>query len=292
MKFQLISSLLLLGSSCSTVYFNFLIDTQSQLHEKGSYSAWTIASKISSELDLKFVCFKKYMDEPLVTKMIRETLVNYEVLSQQEATFVCPEHLLLTNGRNVYKLKVIVGQQTAWSKAITLLVEDDRSDITTWVADNYDFHFSAYFKSKDYLWLRNILMHDLKFSTDEWILGCLMQVLNDNHFSTADMYNNIPWIDSLKKIFGWGNRLEEHMGHFGPWTMGKSETLNWMINRKLIKTRWHWLKACSNIDTLVHNLRDFFSHQTTKNNFGMMLNLSWHYDSGDDGMSLECAHVW
>ena len=33
-------------------------------------------------------------------------------------------------------------------------------------------------------------MHDLKFSTDEWILGCLMQVLNDNHFSSSE--ENIP----------------------------------------------------------------------------------------------------
>lgn len=60
-----------------------------------------------------------------------------------------------------------------------------------------------------------------------------MQVLNDNHFNNADSYENIPWTDSLTKIFRWYNRLENHMGHFG------SETY---LNPKLLI---EWLTANS-----------------------------------------------
>ena len=279
-KFHLIGSLLFLGASCSSFSQLKLGGTQNKL--RGSYSAGIVASRITGELYLKGVCLNKYMDDPLVTKIIRETLVNFGVLLESEATCVQPEHLLLT-GRNQYKLKVFDGASTAWSKTITLIVESN-SDITTWSQNDNIFHFIAYFTPSNYLWLRNLLMHDLKFSTDEWFLGCLMQVLNDNHFDSS--WANIPWTDSLTKIFRWNNRLEEHMGDFGPWECGKSETLNLMINRK--NKRWY---LCNNIDLLVYALRDFFDYQTAKNNFGMMLNLEWDWSRGDN-MRLEHFYVW
>ena len=52
--------------------------------------------------------------------------------------------------------------------------------------------------------------------------------------------------------------------------MDKSETCSAMINRAGTFTD---VGACEDIKILMHNLRDFFHHQTTKNNFGMMLNL-------------------
>ena len=58
-----------------------------------------------------------------------------------------------------------------------------------------------------------MLRHDPKLSPDEWFLGYLVQMLNDNDFDTS--WDNIPWTDSLTKIFRWGNQLEEHTGDFG-----------------------------------------------------------------------------
>ena len=195
----------------------------------------------------------------------------------------------MLTGRNQYKLKVVDGSSTAWSKAVVLIVEK-KSEITTWDVDDYDFHFIAYFTPNDYLWLRNLLMHDPKFSTDEWFLGCFMQVLNDNHFDSGE--DNIPWTDSLTKIFSWGNRLENHMGHFGPWWADESETADDMINREG-KSK---VKACMDIIVLMYNLRSFFIHQTAENNFGMMINLAWHFSwdeySGDVAMNLKCAYIW
>ena len=279
-KFHLIGSLLFLGASCSSVSQLNLGGTQSKL--RGSYSAGIVASRITGELYLKGVCLNKYMDDPLVTKIIRETLVNFEVLMESEADLVQPEHLLLT-GRNQYKLKVFDGASTAWSKTITLIVESN-SDITTWSQNDNIFHFIAYFTPGNYLWLRNLLMNDPKFSTDQWFLGCLMQILNDNHFDSS--WANIPWTDSLTKIFRWDNRLEEHMGDFGPWECGLSETMNGMINYK--NKRWYF---CHDIELLRDELRDFFDYQTAENNFGMMLNLEWTW-SRDDHDRLKKVYVW
>ena len=279
-KFQLVSSLLFLSTSCATVaQFNYLVGTSVKLNKS---SAKSIAGKISGELYLKGVCLNKYMDDPLVTKIIREELVNFELLSKQEANFVEPEHLLLT-GSNKYKLKVFDGASTAWSKTITLIVESN-SDITPWTTDDHDFHFIAYFTPGDYLWLKKILMHDPKLSKNNWFLGCFIQVLNDNDFDSD--CPNIPWTNSLKKIFVWADRLQEHMGHFGFWGANKSYTADAMINRS-----WG-IPICQNIDNLMHNLRTFFYHQTAENNFGMMVNLAWHYDSYDNPMILRSAYVW
>ena len=279
-KFQLIGSLLFLGASCSSASQLNLASIQSKI--RGSYSAGVIASRIKGELYLKGVCLNKYMDDPIVTTIIRDTLVNFEVLTESEANLVQPEHLLLT-GRNQYKLKVVDGSSTAWSKAITLIVED-HSEITNWTQNDNIFHFIAYFNPGNYLWLRNILMHNSWFSRDEVFLGCFVQVLNDNHFDTS--WDNIRDTDSLTKIFKWGNRLEEHMGDFGPWECGISETMNLMINWK--NKRWYF---CHDVELLIYELRDFFNYQTAKNNFGMMLNLEWTW-SRDDHMRLKTVCVW
>ena len=287
-KFQLISSSLVLFTGFSgTTQQLFNIHRATTVH--WPHPVKLIARKIRGTFYLKGVCLNKYMDDPLVTKMIRQTLMNYRILSESEASCVQPEHLLLT-GTNQYKLKVFDGSITAWSTAVTLIVES-HADITTLQAGDYFFHFIVYFTPENYLWLRNILMHDPKFSTDAWFLGCLMQVLNDNHFSSSSSYTNIPSTDSLTKIFRWSNRLEKHMDHFGAWWMTKNTTVDLMINRKHVEHDGYTIAVCKNIDVLMNNLRGFFKYQTAKNNFGAMLNLEWDYDS-DNGYSLQLADIW
>ena len=285
-KFQLVTSLLFLGATCSTFPQFNLTGIQNKL--RGSYSAGIIASRITGELYLKGVCLNKYMDDPIVTTIIRDTLVNFEVLTESEADLVQPEHLLLT-GRNQYKLKVFDGSSTAWSKAVTLIVES-HADITTWYAGDYDFHFIAYFTPKQYLWLRKILLHDPKLSADQWILGCLVQVLDDNDIDTD--WENIPWTGSFPKIFRWDNRLEEHMSHFEPWPVSKSEIINMMINCKDIDHLMRKVRACKDIDILILTLRGFLNYQTAEDNFGMMLNIEWNYDTDSNAMSLKSAYIW
>ena len=286
MKFQLVSSLLFLGASCVTFTQLNLAGSQSEL--PGSYSAEIIASRIKGELYLKGVCLNKYMDDPTVTTVIRDTLVNFEVLMESEADLVQPEHLLLTE-RSQYKLKVFDGSSTAWSQKITLIVET-HADITTWNVGDYDFHFIAYFTPKQYLWLRNILLHDPKLSEDQWILGCLMQVLDDNDIDSN--WENIPWTDSFPKFFRWNNRLEKHMGDFGPWPVSKSEIINMMINRKDIDHLSRKVRVCKDIDILILTLRGFLNYQTAEDNFGMMLNIEWNYVTDNNSMSLKSAYVW
>ena len=251
------------------------------------HSIQTIARKIHGEFYLKSVCLNKFMDDPLVTKMIRQTLVNYRILSESEALLVRPLYHWQLTGDNSKPLFITDGKKWAWSKYVTWHIES-YSNITTWTVNDYDFHFLAYFSPDSYLWLRNILMHDPKLSTDEWFLGCLMQVLNDSNFDSD--YIIIPWTDSLAtKIFHWNNRLEEHMGHFGAWDENATETVIRMIHR--IDRGWR-MPLCKNIDNLINILRYFFNCQTTKNNFGMMFDLEWSYNSGDFGMTLQSAHVW
>lgn len=116
-----------------------------------------------------------------------------------------------------------------------------------------------------------------------------MQVLNDNDFDTN--WDNILWTDSWTKIFRCGNQLEEHMGDFGLglWPKSKFEIMNAMINLKYIDHHLHQIEVCENIDVVMYNLRYFFNYQTAKNNFGMMLNLEWSYNAGDDAMTLRSA---
>ena len=248
-----------------------------------------IAAKITGEVYLKSFCLHHYMDEAAVTNNIRAVLVNYELLSADEAQYVFPEHRLLSQSKTYSTLLVFKYSQVAHSKGIALIVES-HSEIVTWHVDDHKLHFIAYFTPGNYLWLKNILMHDHKFRKDDWFLGCLMQVLNDNHFNYY--CKNIPCTDALTKIFRWGNRLEEHMGHFGSWLTDKSETLNAMINRHYIKRRYRKIKVCKGIDVLMNNLRGFFKYQTAENNLGMMFNIEWTYDSDDDAMTLEFAHIW
>ena len=65
------------------------------------------------------------------------------MLSNSEATYFQPEHLLLT-GSSEYKLKVFDGASTAWSKTITLILESN-SDITLWTTDDHNFILSLIF---------------------------------------------------------------------------------------------------------------------------------------------------
>ena len=289
MKFQLISSSLVLFTGFSTTPKYLFNNISEPKTPSWHHSVKLVARKIRGEFYLKGVCLNKFMDDPLVTKMIRQTLVNYRILSESEASLVAPDHVRLQKNSS-HALWVTDGKKGVYSKDITWHVEP-YSDITTWHVDDHFFHFIAYFTPENYLWLRNILMHDPKFSSDAWFLGCLMQVLNDNHFSSSSSYTNIPSTDSLTKIFRWGNRLEEHMGHFGAWWMSKNATVDVMINRKHVEHDGYTIAVCKNIDVLMNNLRGFFKYQTAKNNFGVMLNLEWGYNS-DDGYSLRLADIW
>ena len=134
-----------------------------------------------------------------------------------------------------------------------------------------------------------MLRHDSKLSSDEWFWGYLVQVLNDNDFDTN--WDNILWTDSWTKIFRCGNQLEEHMGDFGLglWPKSKFGIMNAMINLKYIDHHLHQIEVCENINVVMYNLRYFFNYQTAKNNFGMMLNLEWSYNAGDDAMTLRSA---
>ena len=282
-KLTLITSSLLLFTgfaSTSKCLFN-IISEQNTSHRRHSVRA--IARKIRGEFYLKSVCLNKFMDDPFVVKMIRQTLVNYRILSESEALLVRPPYHWQLTGDNSEPLFVTDGKKWAWSKYVTWHIES-YSKISTFHVDDHFFRFIAYFSPKNYLWLKNLLTHDPKFSTDRWFLGALVQVLNDNNFDSV--LNNIPWTASLPHIFHWNNRLEKHMGHFGPWERDKSETINLMINRGLSAP------ICQNINNLIHTLRYFFNDQTVKNNLGMMLDVEWSYDSGDYSMTLQSAHVW
>ena len=184
------------------------------------------------------------MDDLFVAKMIRQTLANYRILSESKVLLVHPPRHWQLTGDNSEPLFVTDSKKWARSKYVTWHIES-YSKINTFHVDDHFFRFLAYFSPKNYLWLKNLLTHDPKFSTDRWFLGALAQVLNDNNFDSV--LNNIPWTKSLKEIFVWADRLQEHMHHFGFWGTNKSYTAYAMIN-----------PICKNIDNLMHNLRAFF----------------------------------
>ena len=105
---------------------------------------------------------------------------------------------------------------------------------------------------------------------------------------------SIPWIDSLTKIFRWCNQLEEYMGDFGLvlWPKSKFRIMNAVINQKYMNHHLHKMEVYGNINFLIYNLRYFFNCQTAENNFGMMLNLEWSYNAGNNAMTLLSAHIW
>lgn len=125
MKNQLVRYFILVISSSPVLQFDLTIKS---VKLNKFRSAESIAGKISGELYLKEIFLNKYMDDPLVTKIIYETLVNYEMLYPLEADLVILEQLLLTE-RNQYKLKVLMVHRQHDQK-ITLIVAD-YSDITT-----------------------------------------------------------------------------------------------------------------------------------------------------------------
>ena len=89
-----ISLLLLAGSSVTT---RCLFNINEQKMFRRHHSIQTIARKIRGEFYLKSVCLNRFMDDPLVTKMIRQTLVNYRILSESDALLVSADHVRLTN---------------------------------------------------------------------------------------------------------------------------------------------------------------------------------------------------
>ena len=139
MKNQLVRYFILVISSSPVLQFDLTIKS---VKLNKFRSAESIAGKISGELYLKEIFLNKYMDDPLVTKIIYETLVNYEMLYPLEADLVILEQLLLTE-RNQYKLKVLMVHRQHDQK-ITLIVAD-YSDITTWGLDDHNFHFTTYY---------------------------------------------------------------------------------------------------------------------------------------------------
>ena len=76
-KFQLVSSLLFFGASSSIIPQVYLQEKVNRHH-----SVQTVARKIRGEFYLKSACLNKFMDDPFVVKMIRQTLVNYRILSE------------------------------------------------------------------------------------------------------------------------------------------------------------------------------------------------------------------
>ena len=78
------------------------------------------------------------------------------------------------------------------------------------------------------------------------------------------------------------------MGHFGRFDDGKSETVDEMICRPESASGYN---ICKNINDLINILRYFFNYQTTKDNFGMMLDVEWSYNWRNNGMTLKSARV-
>ena len=68
------------------------------------------------------------------------------------------------------------------------------------------------------------------------------------------------------------------MDHFGYWDENVTDTVVRMIQR--IDQGWRML-LCKNIDNLINILRYFFNDQTVKDDFGMMLDVEWSYNSDD-----------
>ena len=89
-----------------------------------------IATKITGELYLKSFCLHRYMDETTVTNNIRAVLINYGLLSANEAQYVFPEHRLLSQTKTYSTLLVFKDGQAAHSQGIALIVED-HSEIVT-----------------------------------------------------------------------------------------------------------------------------------------------------------------
>ena len=59
------------------------------------------------------------MDDPFVTKMIRQTLVNYRVLSESEALLVVSINHVWLRDNSRHPLWVTDGKKWGWSKYAT-----------------------------------------------------------------------------------------------------------------------------------------------------------------------------
>ena len=77
------SSLLLFAGFTSAPKYLFNIISEQKTPNR-NHSIKTIARKIRGAFYLKNVCLNKFIDDPFVTKMICQTLVNYRILLESE----------------------------------------------------------------------------------------------------------------------------------------------------------------------------------------------------------------
>ena len=255
-------------------------------------TATQIAAKITGELYLKNFCWHHSADEVSVANNIQAVLANYEVLSVSEAAYVSPEHHVLANQRTNLKLRVVKDNQVAYSKSITLIIED-HSKITTWSVDDYKLHFIVYFTAKDYQYMRSILLKQ----TGKHFLGAFAQILNDNSFDHSATHTySLPSLTG-RSLFKWSNKLEYHMGHFGAWTQSKAETIDNCvdINSERIYD-WPRTKirpACGHIYHLFNMLKSVVNNNPLEfNQHGLSVNLKWTFGKGSRKYTFETGHFW
>ena len=255
-------------------------------------TATQIAAKITGELYLKNFCWHHSADEVSVANNIQAVLANYEVLSVSEAAYVSPEHHVLANQRTNLKLRVVKDNQVAYSKSITLIIED-HSKITTWSVDDYELHFIVYFTAKDYQYMRSILLKQ----TGKHFLGAFAQILNDDSFDHSATHTySLPSLTG-RSLFKWSNKLEYHMGHFGAWTQSKAETIDNCvdINSERIYD-WPRTKirpACGHIYHLFNMLKSVVNNNPLEfNQHGLSVNLKWTFGKGSRKYTFETGHFW
>ena len=255
-------------------------------------TATQIAAKITGELYLKNFCWHHSADEVSVANNIQAVLANYEVLSVSEAAYVSPEHHVLANQRTNLKLRVVKDNQVAYSKSITLIIED-HSKITTWSVDDYELHFIVYFTAKDYQYMRSILLKQ----TGKHFLGAFAQILNDDSFDHSATHTySLPSLTG-RSLFKWSNKLENHMGHFGAWTQSKAETIDNCvdINSERIYD-WPRTKirpACGHIYHLFNMLKSVVNNNPLEfNQHGLSVNLKWTFGKRSRKYTFETGHFW
>ena len=251
-----------------------------------------IAAKITGELYLKSFCWHHFTDEVPVANNIHAVLANYEVLSVAEAAYVSLEHHVLANQRTNLKLRVVKDNQVAYSKSITLIIED-HSKITTWGIDDYELHFIAYFTAKDYQYMRSILLKQ----TGKHFLGAFAQILSDDSFNDSATHTYSLPSTTGRSVFKWSNRLEEYMGHFGAWNQSKSETIDNCvdINSERIY-EWPRTKirpACGHIYHLFNMLKSVVNNNPLEfNQHGLSVNLKWTFGKESRKYTFETGHFW
>ena len=251
-----------------------------------------IAAKITGEVYLKSFCLHHYMDEAAVTNNIRAVLVNYELLSADEAKYVFPEHRLLSQSKTYSTLLVFKYSQVAHSKGIALIVES-HSEIVTWHVDDYELHFIACFTPGDYQYIRDILAP----KNGKWLIGTFVQILNDSHFDADD--DGVYCLPSSagRSIMKWDNKLEEHMGHFGAFNDNASETIDKCADINVEYDYDYYVHtmrpACQNIQPLYNTLRNIIKNNALEfNQHGLSVNLKWTFDKDSRKYAFQTGNFW